>query len=933
MKEKQQQLLFDKGITNVPSDALCSDNALEESLGMVYENGEHRVIQKPKEKTIANVQGELVYIHQDRYIFNDNGDLIYRIEDSETEPDPDDVCSLSSGEELKGITSIGKTLVVATSKGLKYVLWDNGYKLMGDSIPEIPVRFSLGDTEPKAVSYYNDRYVDVTPMVGWERVDFPVSDVLGKTIPSFFWVQDKEEDGRSAVIGLVAKRLKRVKEDKEFAFPFWVRYATRLYDGSYTHISNPVLMMPTAKHNCNVFFCMYGENEPDAGKIDNLYKNSSPGNVQTINYLPESAVLNFTVSGTVPSGWTDIIKGIDVFVSREVRGFDIDGRWEIINPDVRAQGSTLPEKHNQVLVDGCWGSTPKFREKAMDNTPETGQSNSDYLAESDSAFGAYISPSHYSESEVIQELLDNSIFYKLFELDAQNLPSGETDSRPYIRKGTLENLETQEQLEADDYFSYSSMSAEIVKAYNSRLHLADIKRGFFAGFDQFSYTAYDDGLTQTHPIDVYVYIKSENGEDIVEKYYADWQEIIDIWYYYPDPRAYRVEFYKHGEESSNFVLSLPLTEHPHLHGAYYFNRLPYSPEGQFPAGTTKTPPTANNNAVEELPNTLAVSEVNNPFLFLASGYHEVGMGKITGLAVQTAALGQEEHGKHPLLVFMNKGIWTMMVDDVGLYIRSDAFSREVSVNQKAITETDGAIFFASEKGLMLIVGSAVKCVSEQLSGKMSDPFADYLKTAFIAYDYRDSLLWIFDGASHTENNVTTVGSSKCWVYSIKSGTFGRYDFGTRTESNVVVPNTITNVVNDYPDYLLQYDSIVLSLIKRPNINLDGTTSGNTFTPNTYTTKIKTRPMKLENALALKSIMQIKHIHDIENLNVGGANDPALTFNMYGSNNLKNWVQLQSLRGTPWKYYRFEYDFTKLKATDRFSGTMLVTQERRTDKLR
>ena len=47
MTEKQQQLLFDKGITNVPSDVLCSDNTLAESVGMVYDNGEHRVIQKP----------------------------------------------------------------------------------------------------------------------------------------------------------------------------------------------------------------------------------------------------------------------------------------------------------------------------------------------------------------------------------------------------------------------------------------------------------------------------------------------------------------------------------------------------------------------------------------------------------------------------------------------------------------------------------------------------------------------------------------------------------------------------------------------------------------------------------------------------------------------------------------------------------------------
>jgi hypothetical protein len=70
MNEKQQQLTFDKGITNVPSDALCSDNALEESLGMVYDDGEHRVIQKPvtfmtgapKILFVHKVHGKVIYI-------------------------------------------------------------------------------------------------------------------------------------------------------------------------------------------------------------------------------------------------------------------------------------------------------------------------------------------------------------------------------------------------------------------------------------------------------------------------------------------------------------------------------------------------------------------------------------------------------------------------------------------------------------------------------------------------------------------------------------------------------------------------------------------------------------------------------------------------------------------------------------------------------
>ena len=59
----------------------------------------------------------------------------------------------------------------------------------------------------------------------------------------------------------------------------------------------------------------------------------------------------------------------------------------------------------------------------------------------------------------------------------------------------------------------------------------------------------------------------------------------------------------------------------------------------------------------------------------------------------------------------------------------------------------------------------------------------------------------------------------------------------------------------------------------------------------------------------------------------------LTLRIFASNDLDHWVELASLRGVPWKYYRFRYDFATLKATDRFAGTMLVTQERRTDKLR
>jgi hypothetical protein len=99
-------------------------------------------------------------------------------------------------------------------------------------------------------------------------------------------------------------------------------------------------------------------------------------------------------------------------------------------------------------------------------------------------------------------------------------------------------------------------------------------------------------------------------------------------------------------------------------------------------------------------------------------------------------------------------------------------------------------------------------------------------------------------------------------------------------------------------------------------------------------------------------MQIRHVlqfspYDVtethedpethQNVTTTTTNRGTLALHIYASNNLDNtpdsWVELHSLRGTPWKYYKFKFNFANMKATDRFAGTMLITQERRTNKLR
>jgi hypothetical protein len=227
---------------------------------------------------------------------------------------------------------------------------------------------------------------------------------------------------------------------------------------------------------------------------------------------------------------------------------------------------------------------------------------------------------------------------------------------------------------------------------------------------------------------------------------------------------------------------------------------------------------------------------------------------------------------------------------------------------------------------MVIVGNLVKCVSDQLSGKRDSwaaahntgsdlgNFPTFAKNCYIAYNYRDSLLWIFN-----------TGAPCCYIYSIKSDTFSKFAY-----------SFANNVVNYYPDYLIQnLGGQVYSLLTRPNINLDYS-SGTNFKQ--YTATMLTRPMKMENALALKSIMHLKNIklfspYTITENDVETPHRASITTRIFASNDLENWVERTSLRGVPFKYYRFRFDFADLIATDRFAGTVVVTQERRTDKIR
>ncbi len=891
---KQQQLTFHKGITCSPSDAVCDDNELRSCENMVYDNGEYRPIQAPADFMQCSTHGtshieSVLFVHktstQENYIvlLDQERELAWGKRTNEVYVGGGMLGVTVQSEDDLQIEAVGNILIVKNGMSITYHQWNGtGYRDGETKIPVPEVKFDIG-TDDGCYSQVWINNIDMNVNFPNPEDNNPHGD-LGFTI--------NQDSVRNSVIGAYLEAKNNTKKSKGFVNPFAVRFALELYDGSIIYQSAPVLMFPSVRHNCHWWY---------------------EGGASWYGWM-KYWFLKMKLEANYSEDWEELVQGIKVYVSREVEIYD----WS------------------------NWTQTPTFRRAwNADHFPEGITPDYDYnnnflrddmaglyhqaLPQNNQHSLAHVLDWQRPFADIMRELTENGVFYELCTIRISDLTKTQDeegnflsykDLRPYYDTFRLPNLEVQQTMANDEFYSLATTSSRFMSTYNQRLILGGLRRTSFTGFSQFS----GHYRIWYKKISIVTYLKINGETKMVKREISSSYEIYGIWFYFPDPRASMMEVYEWREsegadpEGWYLVETATLQQHPSLYGAYAFSSdirvlndtmrgeeagwvKKYMSEGAMNAITTFT---------EDLPAEFAISEVNNPFVFLATGYAKIGSGEINGLSNYTTALSQGQFGQYPLIVFSTDGIWAVALNEEGTFATVDPMSRDVCNNPKSITQTDGAVFFSSEKGLMVAFENKVQCVSEQLNGKSDKPFAEFLKGALIAYDYRDSLLWI-----------VRKDKDFAWIYNIKTSTFSTYNIDPGEEF-------VKNVINKYPDCLLQFTSAdqqhnnVRTLLERPNINADENT--------TYAGLIETRPMKLENGLALKSIMRLRNICQMNS-------DASVVLHIEGSNDLSNWTELHTLRNAPWKYYRFRFVFSDMLATDRFAGTMLVTQERRTNKLR
>ena len=879
------------GYTAQPSDYACADGDLAGMMNLVPDHGTLNAVYPPQ--TLFNVgEGKKVwYMHKSaspsyrHYIIVDSSNNgVYWLDDttdiSGTVPLTSLQLLMTFGDEpLLQVNAIGNVLMVLCGDGIHYWLWKGAdadtsashYHYLGTHLPELPITFGL-QYEWRQGSEFRVDYAGHSLMYAAD--DNPTNEAFCNTyddtstqggVPNSTAISNR-------VMGQANKFIADEATSKgRFMYPFLVRYAYRLYDGTYVMQSAPVLMpcvtgcspiplVTQATYNGNGDAHGYFESwklRVTAPVFDLLYRVCDPVQLSSLK------------------DWKDIVSSVDIFVTKPVYTYDINGTIKR-NDLLSSVGFSVYGKDSSGTEYTTSLALSKVRGMVV-------QTNGDIVK------NGVITPLPSRSSDAIQADLENqSQFYLLKSYKLDELQS--TLTKVEVKADYLQSLVNRHPLD-DDYDSHDSLRATYSYVYNSRLNLSGLSKWLFAGFSACSLGMYrSDGPSLGR---VWVYI-NQGGVETVVCATSPVTTTGEIAYlYYPNMNAYKAVV-----ESGGRYLVYPLSNHPYLNGAYYFKG--FTP----PTETVNVAPSETASRMVSLSSKVYTSQVNNPFSFPATSINTVGTGKVLGIATAAKALSQGQFGQFPLYAFTDEGVWALEVNtSTGGYSARQPITRDVIIknadgtyNTESITQIDSAVLFATDRGIMLLSGSESSCISKPLDAEIPFtpptlpysesiitlagvsqeqvsylPFKEFLQGCKMLYDY-----------SHQRIIVYNAGCRYAYVYSLTDKAWG------------MMQSTITDGVNAYPEAIANtMDNSIVDMSQRSAADLEQGVYG----------LLWTRPLKLEGVNDLKTIDTI--------IQRGVLKKDHVKQVLYGSRDLMNWelvwsskdAYLRGFRGTPYKYFR------------------------------
>ena len=711
---------------------------------------------------------------------------------------------------------------------------------------------------------------------------------------------DYTEDIYNAVMATVNKFINADCHNKShFIYPFYLRYGVKLYDGSYSYISSPTLMIPNSTYVPAVAF-----------EKDQRYLTGT--RLILSAYLAD---IKYQLNKQIPDDWEDLISGVDVFVSDPIWFYN--------------QGQEYDGTKNYFVfknyIDSCG-----FGKLYLDDAPADSLGfHMNSLQDSTERFGEpfkrFVQIAPRSADDIRRDIETVANFYRIASIDVQELNNAVKDFADLkVEEGILTNLVTRPLLD-DDILQYNGYRNAYIKAYNNRLHVCHSSYGLplpahpAECFNYLTPNAGGDLIIRT-----YVFLATEDGKKMVKRVKAG--TAAGPWFFYPDSRANKVAFVlcRFGKLST-IVLGIAehdLVKHDYLNGSYmYCGSLLSQPDFQ-PANVDPYEPIAIDSYVDAL-NEIFVSESNCPFAFRASSAVSVGAQEVFAISCANRALSDGQFGQFPLYAFSSEGIWALSVGANGVYSAVQPISRDELINVNSVTQIDDAVLFVTHRGVMMISGSQTSCISDIVNSdycfdlnvlskfdRIADiagispetlstiPFNTFLAGGRMMYDYPNQRIILYNPACRYAYTLSLISHNWSMI-----------------ESNIV------SNVNSYPE-ALAVDSTG-NLVDYSSLD-----SRDKISP----AILLTRPLKLDGPDILKTIDTVIQRGNFAKGHVASV--------LYGSRDLAHWHLVWSSQshimrgfsGTPYKYFRIAL-ICNLDPDESISGASIQFTPRYGNKLR
>lgn len=884
------------GYAAQPSDYEAPDGALSVSLNLVPDNGHLEPAQSISNlPNLCTLDGRRLYcihdVKQTQHFItgkeqpDGNVTLFWSKKDSAGKIQMSDADAIGTVDEVRDIAALGNTLVVATNSGLVYLLWkEDRYVMLGARPPVASLVFAA---------------------------------VRGEAIRKTANVNTGDSNAKitESIYAAINSAAAEIQTDGKFHQPFFVRYAYRLVDGSYAWHSSPVLMQTDVL-------------PPTALKSDNKYY------ISIFPFTLHLSQLEVDVEQLLK--WSDVIAGIDIFVSAPI--YTYDQSKEISKPSEPVyewlQRVTGVNSNTKVFA-GMYGRWCENKQGIISETQYETINN----GENTVVAGIDLHEGYHNK------IKNNALFYHVASIPVEDLtndakrasllsrplPLAVTDLRSLLSRPTL----------PDDYQSHCTITAKYLYPFNARLNAAGITLSKpeplpLNVLTQCSRTEsnppvdpdakpgdeVDSRKVPTDPYskpqcDISVWIKNDgvvtkvtHAADThgVNAYYND--DSFPRYIYYPDQQAFKLEL----KTTDGKTYAVDLKPHPNLNGAYYY-REDYA-VNPLPAETSEGPRGSFGSTIE-LPSKLYTTAANNPFVFPLTGINTIGTGEIYGIRTAARALSQGQFGMYPLYAFTSEGVWALTTTESGGYSAKQPITRDVCINPESITQTDTAVVFAADRGLMMLEGSQTSVISdvllnldpvapsvEALVGEEAVapvvPFRAYLKDCRVTYDYTNQRL-IVHSPSH----------EYAYVYSIRSGAWGMMSgsvlYGVPSYPEALAVNGVGHLVN-------------FSGIVSPDVKMD--------------VMLETRPLKLDAPDVYKTVTAMVARGNFAPTSIDG-------LYLFGSRDLINWTlvgwnkksyMLRRLHGSPYKYFKIVIRAT-LAHSESLSGITVEYTPKYTNKMR